>query len=86
MTISFVDKFCKDPYIKNCAYYFCKKEFTARRTNQKYCCPDCKSLQDRRRKRLRRYERDLEAQKTKRKLLELKQRLENERNSGESSI
>lgn len=33
----------KDPYQKLCKYKFCdRKEFTAKRLNQEYCCPDHK--------------------------------------------
>jgi hypothetical protein len=31
-----------DPYNKSCLYDGCKKAFVAKRTNQGYCCPDCK--------------------------------------------
>ncbi len=37
----------KDPYKKNCKYRFCpKKEFTADRLNQEYCCYDHKKYEN----------------------------------------
>ncbi|MBK7310346.1 MAG: hypothetical protein IPI93_06030 [Sphingobacteriaceae bacterium] len=32
----------KDPFNKECLYSACKKQFTAKRRNQEYCCSECK--------------------------------------------
>lgn len=36
----------RDPYKKYCKYRYCKREFTANRLNQEYCCYDHKKKEN----------------------------------------